>query len=300
MPDSTMFSAFVHRRPWFAALVGLLLGPFVGMLYLGKGARALAYLALGLSVYGLPPVLAHLGLLPVKAETVILVLLIAYRLGGALDCHRIAWLRDGAVPAVWFARWYLVAALGIVLPLAVRGLIWEPYNSPSASMEPSLRLGDYFIVTKLPYILDQPQRGDLVVFISSQDQTPYVKRLIGLPGDRVQMIAGSLYLNGERLPREEADMFLDDFVPGRGEIHAEFLPSGRSYLIREVSDQARYDDTDVYAVPPGQYFFLGDNRDNSLDSRMDMGFVPHENFIGRVSVILWNSEAQKVRFVFPE
>ena len=295
-----MFSAFVHRRPWFAGLVGLLLGPFIGMLYLGKGARALAYLALGLFVYGLPPVLAHLGLLPVKAETVILVLLIAYRLGGALDCHRIARLRDGAVPAVWFARWYLVAALGIVLPLAVRGLIWEPYNSPSASMEPSLRLGDYFIVTKLPYILDQPQRGDLVVFISPQDETPYVKRLAGVPGDRVQMTPGSLYLNGKRVPREEVEAKPDGLDPGHGEVYREILPSGRSYLIREMSDQARYDDTDVYAVPPDRYFFLGDNRDNSLDSRMGMGFVPHENLVGRVSVILWNSEAQKLRFVFPE
>ncbi|MFN4764695.1 signal peptidase I, partial [Gillisia sp. Q332] len=219
-----MFSAFVHRRPWFAGLVGLLLGPFIGMLYLGKGRKAIQYLALGLSVYGLPPVLAHLGLLPVKAETVILVLLIAYRLWGALDCHRIARLCDGAVPMAWFARWYVVAALGIVLPLAVRGLVWEPYNLPSASMEPSLRLGDYFIVTKLPYILDQPQRGDLVVFISSPDETPYVKRLAGLPGDRVQMQAGSLYLNGERLLREEVDMFQENFDPGRGEVYAEFLP----------------------------------------------------------------------------
>ncbi len=294
-----MFSAFVHRRPWFAALVGLLLGPFIGMLYLGQGARALGYFALGLAVYGLPPVLAHLGFLPIKAETVVLVLWIAYRLGGAVHCERIARRLNGTVPAAWFSRWYLVVALGIVLPLTIRVLIWEPYTIPSSSMEPSLRLGDYFVVSKLPYLVGRPQRGDIVVFLDPQDSsTYYVKRLAGLPGDRIQMKAGALIISGARVRQEE----VEQTAAAQGDVYRETLPNGRSYLVLDLLEGSRMDDSDVFEVPAGHYFFLGDNRDNSLDSRIPehFGYVPHENFIGRVSLILWNSEAQKLRFALPE
>jgi signal peptidase I len=290
-----MFSAFVHRRPWVAALLGLLLGPFIGMLYLGEGAKALAYFALVVGVYGLPPLAAHLGLLPLDAETAILVLVIAYRIGGAVHCERVARRRAGAIPAAWFARWYLVVALGIVLPFGLRMFVWEPFNVPASSMEPSLQVGDYFFVAKLPYLFGEPRRGDIAVFLTPVDEAPYVKRLVGLPGDRVQMKAGSLYLNGERVAREEVVPPPLRFRDNIGEVYREVLPNGRSYLIREISDQRPLDDTDVYEVPPGHYFFLGDNRDNSLDSRTMIGTVPRENLIGRVDLILWNSAAQRLR-----
>jgi len=290
-----MLSPFVHRRPWFAALFGLLLGPFIGMLYLGEGGKALAYFALVVGVYGVPPLAAHLGLLPVDAETAILVLVVAYRIGGAVHCERVARRRAGAIPAAWFARWYLVVALGIVLPFGLRILVWEPFNVPASSMEPSLQRGDYFFVAKLPYLFGEPQRGDIVVFLTPVDEAPYVKRLVGLPGDRVQMKAGSLYLNGARAPREEVVPQPLRFRDNMGEVYREILPEGRSYLIREISDQRPLDDTGIYEVPPGRYFFLGDNRDNSLDSRTLFGTVPRENFIGRVDLILWNSVAQRLR-----
>jgi signal peptidase I len=293
-----MISAFVNRRPWVAALVGLLLGPFVGMLYLGRGVWVLAYAGVWVAVYGVPLCLAHFGLLPFEAETAILGLVIAYRLGGALHCGGAARDLGGAVPAAWFARWYVVVLIGIVLPVGPRMVIWEPFNLPASSMEPTLLRGDYFIVEKAPYLLGTPQRGDLVVFLHPADETAYVKRLVGLPGDTVQMQAGSLYLNGERVPRRKVeDPAGADQV---GEIYRETLPSRRSYLVREFSDEMRLDNTDVFEVPPDHYFFLGDNRDNSLDSRVDVGMVPSENLIGRVIAILWNREAQRFRLVVPE
>src|SRR3546814_2452234 len=106
-----MFSAFALRRPWVAAVVGLFLGPFIGMLYLGEGVMALRYLAVSFAVYVLPPLVAHAGLLPVDAETAVVMLVVAYRLGGAIHCERVARRRAGEIPAAWFARWYLVAFL---------------------------------------------------------------------------------------------------------------------------------------------------------------------------------------------
>lgn len=293
-----MISAFVNRRYWAAALIGLLLGPIVGMLYLGRGVAASAYVAVWMAVYGLPLSLAHLGLLPFEAETAILLLVIIYRVGGAIHCERAARSIAGAVPSAWFARWYAIVLAGLVLPIGLRMVVWEPFNMPSASMEPTLNVGDYFIVEKVPYLLREPQRGDLVLFLHSDEESPYVKRLMGLPGDRLQLREGSLYLNGQRLARSEVKRH-PEIVKG-GQVYRESLPSRRSYLIREISDSRFFDDTDIYEVPADHYFFLGDNRDNSLDSRSDLGVVPAENLLGRVVVVLWNRAAQKFRLAAPE
>jgi len=276
----------------------------VGMLYLGRGRLGLVYLAATLLIYGLPPVLAHLGLLPVSPGTasgpgVLLVTLV-----GAVHAYRLARGAWPFVPKAWFSRWYFLVLFilaPVALALAIRTFLWEPFFIPSASMEPSLAVGDDLFVSKFAYDVSEPQRGDIAVFRSPQDnRTDYIKRLIGLPGDRVQLRAGSLYLNGERVPREEVEA--PQGSEDVGERYREKLTFERSYLIHEMSDQGRFDDTEVYEVPEGHYFFLGDNRDNSLDSRHPefLGFVPRENLIGPVVLVYWNREAQKFRLVVPE
>jgi signal peptidase I len=216
---------------------------------------------------------------------------------GAVHGYRIAAGAGPFVPRAWFARWYfllLLYIIPVVLALVVRTFLWEPFYAPAASMEPNLRVGDHLFVSKYAYRLGEPQRGDVAVFLLPSDNaTAYVKRLAGLPGDRIQMKAGSLYINGERVPQEEIEQPAGE----PGELYRETLPSGRSYLIRDMMEHGPLDDTDVFEVPPGHYFFLGDNRDNSLDSRMSdpVGYVPRANLIGPLVLIYWNSETQRFR-----
>lgn len=271
------------------------------MLYLGKWRRALAYFGLAVLLVALPFPVAHLGLLPISAETAVDILTFVYGFAGAIHCYLLAKKQGDHRPTVWFARWYVVVAFVVFLVgglIAIRLAFWEPFNIGSSSMEPGLLNGDVILVSKLAYDVSEPRRGDLAVFLSPEDDAaPYAKRLVGLPGDRLQLKAGALYLNDERVPREEVE---EEPEEGHGRIYREILPGGRSYLVREVSDRARFDNTGVFEIPPGHYFFLGDNRDNSLDSRMMIGFVPHENLIGRADVILWNSRAQRLRVFDPD
>jgi signal peptidase I len=267
------------------------------MCYLGKGRWGLAYFLLSVLVYCLLPVTAHFGLLPITVDPAFGLVTLAIGLVGAAHCYRIAVRSSPFVPPARFARWYVLLLLSagpVALALALRTFIWEPYNIPSVSMEPSLRLGDHFMVSKYAYRDGEPQRGDVVVFLLPSDNTTsYVKRLVGLPGERIQMKAGSLYINGEPVPQEEVEQPSGE----HGELYRETLPNGRSYLIQDLGEGLHLDDTEVFEVPAGHYFFLGDNRDNSIDSRVAgmMGYVPRENLIGPLVLIYWNSETQRLR-----
>ena len=283
-----MIAAFVNRRPWVAALIALIFSPLMGMLYLGRWRWGLLYLLV---------TAAHLAMLPLTLDAATGLAALGINICGAVHCYRIAYWLDRQVPRQWFARWYALFAiwlLPVLLAFVVRIFLWEPFNIPAASMEPTLQVGDHLFVSKFAYNTDDPQRGDLVVFLSPEDnQTAYVKRLVGLPGDHLQWQGGVLYLNGVRLPREEVAPRQED---NWGTVYREVLPSGRSYLIREIGDDHRFDNTDIYEAPEGHYFFVGD----SLDSRSMLGFVPRANFVGKIVLIYWNSEAQKLRFVMPE
>jgi len=192
--------------------------------------------------------------------------------------------------------------------------IGQPFIVPTGSMEPTLMIGDEIAAAKYAYgysrysapfgtiptlrgrILDRaPERGDIVVFALPRDpEQTYVKRLIGLPGDRIQMRNGRLFINGQEAPRQlagPASVTMGGVsVPATK--YVETLPNGRSHDIVKVAD-GPLDNTSVFTVPPGNYFMMGDSRDNSLDSRVapeegGVGFVPAENLIARVDRVLFS------------
>jgi len=204
----------------------------------------------------------------------------------------------------------ILLAVGFVL--IVRTVLAEPYHVPSPSMVPTLLTGDQLIAAKYPYGYSRysspidlmpdfsgrllgktPERGDVIVFRLPRDpSTTYVKRLIGLPGDRIQMRGGRLYINDAIVSRRLVGPFTGD-AGGRNTptLYVETLPGGREHEIIEMSDTDQQDDTPVFVVPPKHYFMMGDNRDNSVDSRIaaadgGVGFVPEDNLVGRADLVL--------------
>ncbi|MCQ2734693.1 MAG: signal peptidase I, partial [Alphaproteobacteria bacterium] len=140
-----------------------------------------------------------------------------------------------------------------------------------------------------------PQRGDVVVFkFPKNTHTDFIKRIIGLPGDTVQMKEGRLYINGEKVEREENGRYIIDeylSIPEFYHKYTEMLPNGISHQILELSDDERIvDNTDEFVVPEGAYFVMGDNRDRSDDSRISVGFVPLENLVGKARFIFFSHD----------
>lgn len=205
--------------------------------------------------------------------------------------------------------------VAVLIAVVVRTFAYEPFNIPSGSMIPTLLVGDYLFVSKFAYGYSHeslpfgpplfsgrifeaaPERGDVVVFKKPNDTSlDYVKRVIGLPGDRIQMREGRLYINGEMVPRERVADYVTTDRFGRTVRIPQFvetLPNGAQYRIHETQgDRGAYDNTEVFEVPPDHYFMMGDNRDNSQDSRVlsEVGYVPSENLVGRAEII-WFSLA---------
>ena len=218
----------------------------------------------------------------------------------------------------------------VLIALVVRTFLYEPFNIPSDSMYPGLHKGDYLFVSKFSYgysnysipfspdiiesrlLTGEPERGDVAVFRQpTNTSVDFIKRVIGLPGDRIQVRNGRLYLNGEQVRREgplartdisgERTLKAYDALTGRectttsglpapAELYREILPSGRSYTIYECGDRMPgSDNTGIYTVPAGHYFMMGDNRDNSSDSRFaGVGMVPLQNFIGRAQFLFFS------------
>ncbi len=201
----------------------------------------------------------------------------------------------------------------VLIALVVRTAAYEPFNIPSGSMKPTLLIGDYLFVSKASYgysrhslplglplisgriLFDSPERGDVAVFKLPRDnETDYIKRIIGLPGDTIQVREGVLYLNGEIVPRKRVEDYLETNRYGnvyRVPQYVETLPSGVHYNVLDMDANGALDNTMVYTVPEEHYFAMGDNRDNSADSRVlnGVGFVPAENLVGRADVIFFST-----------
>ena len=198
-----------------------------------------------------------------------------------------------------------------IIALVIRTLLFQPFNIPSGSMKATLLVGDYLFVSKYSYgysyyslplspplfsgriLASRPDRGDIVVFrLPLDDSTDYIKRVVGLPGDRIQMIQGVLHINGRPVKRELIEDFVD-IDEGRRATRVrqwrETLPNGVSYTTLDLPYNLQSDNTDVYHVPADQYFMMGDNRHNSTDSRFpQVGFVPFQNLVGRAQIIFFS------------
>jgi signal peptidase I len=204
----------------------------------------------------------------------------------------------------------------VLIALFVRTVAFEPFNIPSGSMIPTLLVGDYLFVSKYSYgysrhslplslpiipgriMASPPERGDVAVFkLPSDNSTDYIKRIIGLPGDRIQMRQGRLWINEKLVKRKRVEDFVYTDRFGRINRLAQFtetLPNGRVHKIMEQTDQGQLDNTKLFTVPKGHYFAMGDNRDNSLDSRVmsGVGFVPLENLVGRAEILFFSTNGR--------
>ena len=211
-----------------------------------------------------------------------------------------------------------VVIQALLIALVVRTFLFQPFNIPSGSLIPTLLISDYLFVSKYTYgyshysfpfspdlfsgrlLGSQPKRGDVAVFKFPKDTSKdYIKRVIGLPGDKIQMLNARLYINGQEVPREQVqgvttrDQFGHEVqVP----TYNETLPGGVTHRIIQLNgDDGLYSNTQIYTVPAGNYFMMGDNRDNSTDSRVSpdqdgVGYVPFENLVGRAELIFFSIE----------
>ncbi|MCH9807681.1 MAG: signal peptidase I [Alphaproteobacteria bacterium] len=201
----------------------------------------------------------------------------------------------------------------LAIAMVVRVFFYQPFNIPSGSMKDTLLIGDYLFVSKLSYGYSrysfpfgpnlfegrvfggQPKRGDVAVFKLPRDNsTDYIKRVIGLPGDEIMVRGGIVFLNGKELPRKRAGVYVPPSNGGPVQKIAKYietLPSGVSYTVLDAEPNGFFDNAGPYKVPAGHYFMMGDNRDNSTDSRAtwDVGFVPYQNLIGRAEIIFFSA-----------
>ena len=234
--------------------------------------------------------------------------------------------KDGLFESIKTIFWALVIA-GVF-----RTLFFQPFWIPSGSMKETLLIGDFLFVNKMAYgysrwscpfglcpingrlFATMPERGDVVVFRHPVSGADFIKRLIGLPGDRIQVRDGALYINDTMVERVDAGDFAEVYARQGGARQyprcenapvgeggtclkgrvIETLPNGVSYPVLNIEDNGFADNTPVFTVPEGQFFFMGDNRDNSIDSRFGqnaggVGFVPFENLIGRADRVIFSS-----------
>ena len=291
-----------RRHGWLAAFLSLLL-PGLGQLYAGRWLRAVGFLIVNALVdfpllfgmWSFAALLQRPAGFWLTASAGIGILL--FRLVAIVDAALVA-RRASRRTLAAYQRWYLyVAILFAWNAPAFAGMSYpdsgtESYSIPSSAMLPTLQIGDYIIGVKLSGPDDLPARGAIVTYIDSASGDIYVKRLVGLPGDTVEMRDGRLILNGTPVSAEPAGTWRDDFG-GDYDMWRETLPDSASYLVLEKTNVGPFDTMDPLTIPPGHVFMLGDNRDNSRDDRVS-GPTPVDSLEAEILYVYWSRDLARI------
>lgn len=301
MTDTSQHQPLIRRRWWLALL--LLFASGVGYLYVGRPGRFLFYLIVTLLTW----LIFSLGPSDLLSDPAIflgfLACILAITLVMAIDVVRLA-IKQREIRANWYNRWWIylvfvLVAMGMTGAFELMGgnkvLAVRTFSIPSISNLPTLQVGDHFIADNRAYELRGPARGDVVVFRLPRDESvDYVKRVIGLPGDKIQLTDGIVSINGVPVDRNRTK----DFVQPDGQTvqqYLETLPNGRSFLTLDLGTTSPGDNTAETEVPPDHYFVLGDNRDNSADSRFpNVGTVPRGNIFARAGGIYYSKDFKRI------
>ncbi len=278
-----MIQAYKNRSPWVVAIITLIFGSLVGLCYLNKGRMAVGVFFLTLlSIF---PSAGLFSLITGNFYFGIVISAMLFRVMAVILAVLVA-RKKLIFPLSWYAKaqwlWPFIFVGTLMVGMLFRGFVAAPYILPSSSMSPNLNPDDYLFVNKIGFKIEH---GDLVAFTTNFHgrDIVFIKRVIGVGGDEVSLVDGAVSVNGSPLPLSNLGSVL---LKNRGhtgieaELLEETMPNGKRYQIANMADNSQSDITQTFTVPDGSYFMMGDNRDNSNDSRY-FGSIAQDDIVGK-------------------